>query len=75
MYVFCSNRTEVEPEIQDLIASLEANPDQDTSSDVALARMLQMQYDKEHNQIIQAQEKKYNGTNKGKIIASQWPNG
>lgn len=56
--------TEVEPEIQDLIASLEANPDQDTSSDVALARMLQMQYDKEHNQIIQAQEKKYNGTNK-----------
>ena len=59
---------EVEPEIQDLIASLEAGTgdEQETSSDVALARMLQMQYDKEHNQIIKARESKYNGTNKGK---------
>lgn len=60
---------EVEPEIQDLITSLEAEAgaEQDTSSDIALARMLQMQYDKEHNQLIQAQEKKYNGTGKVSI--------
>ena len=43
----------------------EAGAELDTSSDIALARMLQMQYDKEHNQLIQAQEKKYNGSGKG----------
>lgn len=54
--------TEVEPEIQELINA--SCSDGDTSSDVALARMLQIQYDKEYNQLLEAQEKHYNGTNK-----------
>lgn len=56
--------TDVDQEIKDLIAAAETGTDSDTSSDVALARMLQMQYDKEHNEILKAEERKYNGTNK-----------
>ena len=58
----------MDQEIQELIQAAEGGPDSDTSSDVALARMLQMQYDKEHNEMLKAQEKKYNGTNKGEWL-------
>ena len=61
----------MDQEIKDLIAAAETGTDSDTSSDVALARMLQMQYDKEHNEILKAEERKYNGTNKGEIILFQ----
>ena len=57
---------EVDPEIQELIQAAEGGENSDTSSDVALARMLQMQFDKEHNEMLKAQEKQYNGSNKGK---------
>ena len=63
---FKSFSNEVEPEIQELIQAAEGGDNSDTSSDVALARMLQMQFDKEHNEMLKAQEKQYNGTNKGK---------
>lgn len=54
----------MEPEIQELIDA--ASSEGDTSSDVALARMLQMQYDKEYNELLKAQEKQLNGSNKRK---------
>lgn len=53
---------DVDPEIQELINA--SGTDSDTSSDVALARMLQMQYDQEHNEFLRAKEKHFNGTNK-----------
>ncbi|KAL4217649.1 Serine/threonine-protein kinase RIO3 [Mactra antiquata] len=54
---------EIEPELQELINATD-QVNTDTSSDVALARMLQMQYDREHNELLRAQEKQYNGANK-----------
>jgi hypothetical protein len=39
--------------------------DPDTDSDAVLARMLQIQYDEEHNKLLKAEEKHNNGTNKG----------
>lgn len=69
--------TEVDQEIKDLIEASDFSTDPDTNSDVALARMLQMQFDKEHNDILKAKEKKYNGTNKVAIsfenYKSQYP--
>ncbi|KAH3896944.1 serine/threonine-protein kinase RIO3-like [Dreissena polymorpha] len=56
---------DVEPEIQELIEA--ANSEGDTSSDVVLARMLQMQYDQEHNQLLQAQESHLNKCNTVKV--------
>lgn len=53
---------EADPEILALINS--ASAEDDTSSDVALARMLQMQYDQEYNELLRAEEKQYNGANK-----------
>ncbi|WAR17259.1 RIOK3-like protein [Mya arenaria] len=56
---------DIEPDIQDLINS--ASNEAETGSDVALARLLQIQYDQEHNALLQAQEKHWNGTNKVRI--------
>ena len=62
MHIFIF-RGDIEPEILDLIG--DTSGEQDTDSDAVLARMLQMQYDEEHNKLLQAQEKHTNGTNKG----------
>lgn len=56
----------MEPEIQELIDA--ASSEGDTGSDVALARMLQMQYDQEYNELLKAQEKHLNGSNKCKYM-------
>ena len=37
----------------------------DTDSDFMLAQMLQQQYDQEHDTMISAYERKYNGDSKG----------
>lgn len=36
----------------------------DTNSDELIARMLQLQFDKEHNSMLEQEQKKYNGTSK-----------
>lgn len=37
----------------------------DTSDDQLLARMLQLEFDREHDLLLQAEEKQYNGDSKG----------
>jgi len=53
----------VEPEIQDLINNSCGEGEAD--SDTVLARLLQMQYDEEHNALLKAQEKHWNSSSKG----------
>lgn len=50
------------------MASFDSNPE-GYDSDVMIARMLQMQFDKEHDEVVKRTEAKYNGTSKGNIIA------
>jgi len=38
----------------------------DSDSDQMIAKMLQMQFDKEHDEALKRTEAKYNGTSKGK---------
>lgn len=61
---------DIEPEIQDLIGATSGDPD--TDSDAVLARMLQIQYDEEHNKLLKAEEKHNNGTNKVTVSYSNY---
>jgi len=45
-------------------ATTEANEDSTTDSDMLLARLLQMEYDKENDEHIRSLEKNFNGSNK-----------
>ncbi|KAL3889820.1 hypothetical protein ACJMK2_002148 [Sinanodonta woodiana] len=60
-----SSDTMIEPSLEDLIAS--AGVDQDTSNDELLARLLQIELDREHDKQLQAEIKKFNGQNKVSI--------
>ena len=42
--------------------------DASTNSDFLLAKMLQDQYDKEHDELLDREERKFNGTSKGKNL-------
>lgn len=58
--------------MENAMASFNSDPE-DRDSDVMIARMLQMQFDKEHDEVVKRNEAKYNGTSKGikvKIIGS-----
>ncbi|KAJ8321907.1 hypothetical protein KUTeg_000378 [Tegillarca granosa] len=59
-----SSRTDVD--LDTLIAANALN-DNDTSNDLMLARMLQMEYDKENNDQLKREEKHYNGKSKVSI--------
>ncbi|KAK3586909.1 hypothetical protein CHS0354_008503 [Potamilus streckersoni] len=54
-----------EPSLEDLSTS--AGEDQDTSNDEILARLLQIELDREHDKQLQAEAKKFNGQNKVSI--------
>jgi hypothetical protein len=51
--------------MENAMASFNSDPE-DHDSDVMIARMLQMQFDKEHDEVVKRTEAKYNGTSKGK---------
>lgn len=42
--------------------------DTDTSSDLMLAQMLQMEFDREFDTQLRREEKKFNGESKGKVL-------
>lgn len=45
----------------------------DTSSDLMLAQMLQMQFDREFDDQLRREEKKFNGDSKGKnLVEARW---
>lgn len=47
--------------------------DTDTASDLMLAQMLQMEFDKEFDTQLRREEKKFNGESKGNNLSSQRP--
>lgn len=47
-----------------------AQQDTDTSSDLMLAQMLQMEFDKEFDTQLRREEKKFNGESKGKSFSN-----
>lgn len=47
------------------MANFDSNPE-GYDSDEMIARMLQMQFDKEHDEVVKRTEAKYNGTSKGR---------
>lgn len=75
--VICMNSREVETFTNSLLtdstenamASFISKPEGNCDSDMMIARMLQMQFDKEHDEGVKRTEAKYNGTSKGMVIS------
>lgn len=56
--------TEPDEEIAALLAATAAGKEGETHSDEMIARMLQLQFDKEHNAMLDREAQKYNGSSK-----------
>lgn len=50
---------------QEILAA--ASENSETTDDWLLAQMLQQEFDREHDQTLKMEEKKFNGNNKGSI--------
>ena len=61
LIVSCSE--DIDPDLLQYLASDAANAD--NKDDLLLAQMLQHEFDKEHDAMLAAEEKKFNGTSKG----------
>ena len=51
--------------IQEILAA--ASESSETTDDWLLAQMLQQEFDREHDQTLRVEEKKFNGNNKGTL--------
>lgn len=54
--------------IQEILAA--ASESSETTDDWLLAQMLQQEFDREHDQTLRVEEKKFNGNNKGSLQCS-----
>lgn len=55
-----------EDEVTEILAAAGIATDKDGTSDELIARMMQLEFDREHNKMLQKEQEKLNGTNKGK---------
>jgi hypothetical protein len=60
----CTQSSVLDP-MENAMANFDSNPE-GYDSDEMIARMLQMQFDKEHDEVVKRTEAKYNGTSKGR---------
>jgi hypothetical protein len=60
----CTQSSVLDP-TENAMANFDSNPE-GYDSDEMIARMLQMQFDKEHDEVVKRTEAKYNGTSKGR---------
>jgi hypothetical protein len=56
------------PSEQDVAGFVDLEEGEVTDSDQMIARMLQLQFDKEHDEALKRTEAKYNGTSKGNLF-------
>ncbi|XP_046584241.1 serine/threonine-protein kinase RIO3-like [Haliotis rubra] len=56
-----------EDEVTEILAAAGIATDKEGTSDELIARMMQLEFDREHNKMLQKEQEKFNGTNKVQI--------